>query len=51
MNHTQAPSVSAVLVDACAIAAGTLVTLNPNQSILLAGVAPNTLHPNNFQVV
>jgi hypothetical protein len=46
LNHTQVPDF-AVSADA----AGTLLTLNPAQSIQLNGVNPANLHPNNFQFV
>jgi hypothetical protein len=51
LSHAQAPSVSAVLADASATAAGSLITLNANQSVLLSGIVPTALHPNNFQIV
>jgi hypothetical protein len=40
-----------VLADASATAAGSLITLNANQSVLLSGIVPTALHPNNFQIV
>jgi hypothetical protein len=46
LGHAQAPGF-AVSADA----AGTLVTLNPSQSIQLNGVSPAALHPSNFQFV
>jgi hypothetical protein len=51
LSHSQAPNAATVLADAAATGAGTLITLNPNQSILLSGVAPASLHPNNVQIV
>ncbi len=50
LSHTQAANAAAVLSDAAATGAGTLITLNPAQSILLQGVAPSSLHQNNFQI-
>jgi hypothetical protein len=49
LSHTQAPNAATVLAGASSTGAGTLITLNPNQSILIAGVAPTALHPSNFQ--
>ena len=51
LGHAQAPDAATLLADAAATGAGTLVTLSPAQSILLQGVAPSSLHPNNFRVV
>lgn len=51
LSHAQLPDFSAVIADASATASGTLIALDPMQSILLNGVAPSSLHANNFQFV
>jgi hypothetical protein len=51
LSHAQAADAATVLADASATGAGTLITLNPAQSILLQGAAPASLHQNNFQIV
>jgi hypothetical protein len=50
LSHTQAANAATVLSDAAATGAGTLITLNPAQSILLNAVSPAALHQNNFQI-
>jgi hypothetical protein len=50
LSHTQAANAATVLSDASSTGAGTLITLNPAQSILLQGVAPSSLHPTNVHL-
>ncbi|HLY44315.1 MAG TPA: Ig-like domain-containing protein [Stellaceae bacterium] len=49
LAHTLAPDFATVQSELSSTAAGALLTLNQNQSILLGGVAPASLGATNFQ--
>ncbi len=44
------PDLATLTSDTAAVAGGTLITLNPSQSILLSGVAQTSLAPGNFHI-
>lgn len=51
LSRAQAPDFPSVLADAAQSASGTLIPLGPSHAILLNGLPPASLHPNNFLFV
>jgi hypothetical protein len=49
--HARVADLTALAADTAASGTGTLITINPSQSIQLAGISPTKLGPANFQIL
>jgi hypothetical protein len=49
--HARVADLNTLAADTTASGTGTLITINPSQSIQLAGISPTKLGPSNFQIL
>ena len=49
--HARVADLTTLATDTTASGAGTLITINPGQSIQLTGIPPTKLGPANFQIL
>ena len=49
--HARVANLTTLNTDTTASGAGTLITINPSQSIQLTGIPPTNLGPANFQIL